>query len=73
MRGKLRRWTEDFIFADSPAAPFLNRQGITEMWNSFQRGEVQWEFVISILLSFAMSAHVWGQPTTPGEELGVRS
>jgi len=73
MRGKLRRWTEEFIFADSPAAPFLNRKGIIEIWNSFQRGEVQWEFAISILLSFAMSANVWGQPTTPGEQLHVRS
>jgi asparagine synthase (glutamine-hydrolysing) len=61
MRGELRGWAEDFVFADSAATPFLDREGIAEIWKSFQQGEVQWEFVISILLSFSMSAPIWGR------------
>jgi asparagine synthase (glutamine-hydrolysing) len=76
MRGRLRGWAEDFIFADSAATPFLSREGIAEIWKSFQRGELQWEFVTSILLSFTMSAPVWGQggemavPTRDSVEIG---
>jgi asparagine synthase (glutamine-hydrolysing) len=76
MRGKLKGWAEDFIFADSFATPFLNREGVADIWNSFQRGEVQWEFVMSILLAFAMSAPIWGQAGhvgTPGDEVQLRS
>ena len=76
MRGRLKSWAEDFIFADSPATPFLNRDGVSEIWNSFQRGEVQWEFVMSILLAFTMSAPVWGQAGqvgTPGDEVHLAS
>jgi asparagine synthase (glutamine-hydrolysing) len=61
MRGKLRDWAESFLFAESAATPFLDQDGVAEIWKSFQRGEVQWEFVVSILLSFSMSAPVWGQ------------
>jgi hypothetical protein len=57
----LRDWAESFLFAESAATPFLDQDGVAEIWKSFQRGEVQWEFVVSILLSFSMSAPVWGQ------------
>jgi asparagine synthase (glutamine-hydrolysing) len=75
MRGDLKNWAEDFIFAESPASPFLNREGVAEIWNSFQRGEVQWEFVMSILLAFTMSAPVWGQTgqVGTGDEVQLRS
>jgi hypothetical protein len=71
MRGKLKVWAEEFIFADSAATPFLNRDGVVKIWNSFQRGEVQWEFVVSILLAFTMSAPVWGQSGEVGSPRDV--
>jgi len=71
MRGKLKAWAEEFIFADSAATPFLNRAGVAEIWNSFQRGEVQWEFVVSILLAFTMSAPVWGHSGEVGSPRDV--
>jgi asparagine synthase (glutamine-hydrolysing) len=72
MRGKLRGWAENFVFAESPATPFLNQKGIREIWNSFQRGDVQWEFVTSILLAFTMSAPVWGRGTEVARPLTNR-
>jgi asparagine synthase (glutamine-hydrolysing) len=72
MRGKLRGWAEDFVFADSAATPFLDRGGVAEIWKSFQQGAVQWEFVISILLSFSMSAPTWGKSVFPFQETPSR-
>jgi hypothetical protein len=51
---------ESFVFADAAATPFLNQLGVAQIWKGFQQGELQWEFVISILLSFTISAPVWG-------------
>jgi len=59
LRGELRQWAETSLFAQSPASAFLNRTGVAEIWDQFQRGATQWEFVISILLSYSMSAPVW--------------
>jgi len=68
LRGELLEWAEASVFADSPAAAFLDRRGITEIWNGFQRGDTQWEFIVSILLSFSMSASVW----SPADALSSR-
>jgi asparagine synthase (glutamine-hydrolysing) len=64
MRAELREWAEESLFADSPASPFLDRKGITDIWDSFQRGERQWEIVMSALLSFSTSAPVWGKKSS---------
>ena len=68
LRGELRSWAADILLAESPASPLLDRQAVGKVWDSFQRGNSHWVNMISILLSFMLSAPLWaGKEAVPSE------
>jgi asparagine synthase (glutamine-hydrolysing) len=58
MRGELQEWAGDVLLGDSQT-PFLSRRGVRQVWDNFQRGEDHLVNMISVLLSFNLSAPVW--------------
>jgi asparagine synthase (glutamine-hydrolysing) len=59
MRGGLRNWTEEILTSKSGASQFLNAGGVQQMWESFSRGQSHYADILSITLSFLLSAPEW--------------
>jgi asparagine synthase (glutamine-hydrolysing) len=58
MRGGLKEWGRDVLLSDATNG-YLNPGGVRKVWDSFQRGESHLINLISVLLSFNLSAPVW--------------
>lgn len=65
MRGALRDWVHATIFETPETAAFLNREGVEQIWQRFQNGELQFSRVLFIILSLAISSRVWAR-SSPG-------
>jgi asparagine synthase (glutamine-hydrolysing) len=63
MRGGLRNWTQEILTKESGVSQFLNAAGVQEMWESFSRGQSHYADILSITLSFSLSAPEWTQAT----------
>lgn len=61
MRGGLRNWTQEILTSESAASQFLNGPGVQQMWESFSRGQSHYADILSITLSFLLSAPEWTQ------------
>lgn len=61
VRGELRAWTQNAIFANNDAMSFLDRAGVQQVWDSFQNGGEHLADVLSIVLSFSLSTRAWMQ------------
>jgi asparagine synthase (glutamine-hydrolysing) len=59
MRGGLRNWTQDILTSESGASQFLNAGGVQQMWDGFSRGQSHYADILSITLSFLLSAPEW--------------
>jgi asparagine synthase (glutamine-hydrolysing) len=61
MRGELRLWTENVLLHSDPAAaPYLDPAGVRQVWNWFQDGRLHLGDCLGVLVSFVLSAPVWG-------------
>jgi asparagine synthase (glutamine-hydrolysing) len=61
LRNGLRQWGSDTLHSESGANEFLNPHGVQAVWDSFQSGDSHFADMLSILLSFKLSAPVWTQ------------
>lgn len=73
LRGELHDWAQDILTRDSDASQFLNPLGVQKMWDRFSRGQSHFADILSITLSFLLSAPTWTQShkTTPPQEADV--
>lgn len=64
LRSELRVWASESLLGDL-SRPFLDRQGVKQVWDRFQAGDDSLINVVSILLSFTLSAPVWMEGRSP--------
>jgi len=63
MRGGLREWTSEILARESYASGLLNPRAVKDVWRRFQQGQSHFSDMISILLSFLLSASAWENPS----------
>jgi asparagine synthase (glutamine-hydrolysing) len=59
LRGGLRQWATEVLMENARSREFLDSRGVREMWDRFQRGESHFADMLSIVLSFMLSAPGW--------------
>jgi asparagine synthase (glutamine-hydrolysing) len=58
LRGGLREWAGE-ILRNGSGSEYLNPQGVEKLWSRFLQGEAHFADMLSIILSFLLSAPVW--------------
>jgi asparagine synthase (glutamine-hydrolysing) len=71
MRGGLREWTNEILRSESGASPFLDNRSVQKVWDTFQRGHAHFADILSILLSFHLSAPAWTRTSTAATQREV--
>jgi hypothetical protein len=61
MRGELGCWMQAALFGRCEASPFLNYDGVRQVWEWFQEGRSHLTDVLSVVLSFTLSSPVWAR------------
>jgi asparagine synthase (glutamine-hydrolysing) len=59
LRGDLREWADGILTTECGASQFLEISGVQQMWGRFSRGQSHLADILSITLSFLLSAPAW--------------
>jgi asparagine synthase (glutamine-hydrolysing) len=65
LRGDLKDWAGAILASESPCDLFLDRQGVRQVWDSFQSGDSHFVNMLSVLLAFKLSAPIWAGSINP--------
>jgi asparagine synthase (glutamine-hydrolysing) len=61
MRGELAGWMQAALQGPCEASPFLNYDGVRQVWEWFEEGRSHLTDVLSIVLSLTLSSPVWAR------------
>lgn len=73
LNGQLGTWAREILMAKPIGSPVLDAAAVRQVWDSFQRGDVHFANILSILLAYKLSEPMWAAPAcrSNNEELTI--